>query len=555
MQLDDYDGAAAIAAAWADGLRPDPSLTVSAWADRHRVLSPRGANEAGPWRTSRTPYLKEIMDHLSPSHPCQRVVFMKGAQTGGSRQATTFWATSSTTPRARSWRCSRRWSWPSGSASSGSSPDRGEPDAAGTRRPGALRDSGNTVLAKTFPGGILVLTGANSAVGLRSMPARYLFLDEVDAYPPSADEEGDPVALAEARTRTFAWRRKVFLVSTPTIRGSSRIEREYEASDQRRFFVGCPHCGHRQWLSLRAAALGEGPAGDRGLPLRGLRRADRGAAQDGDARRGEWRATATSADPLTVGFHISSLYSPLGWLSWERIARDWLAAQGSDEAIRSFKNGVLGETWMESGEAPDWQRCSACARAGPPARCRPVPSSSPPGPMCRRTGSRSMSGPGAGAGELAGRSPGDRGRARQCPELGGARCAAGPDLGARVGGALPLMRLAIDTGYEAPAVYAWARRAGFAQVAPVKGVEGFNRASPVTARPSSTPPTAASGSRGAGSGPWRSRPSRPRPTASSGSTGRARSRAPRQADHPAAGSTCRAGSTASGSSSWWPSSW
>jgi phage terminase large subunit GpA-like protein len=84
MQLDDYAGAAAIAAAWADGLRPDPSLTVSAWADKHRVLSPRGANEAGPWRTSRTPYLKEIMDHLSPSHPCQRVVFMKGAQTGGS---------------------------------------------------------------------------------------------------------------------------------------------------------------------------------------------------------------------------------------------------------------------------------------------------------------------------------------------------------------------------------------------------------------------------------------------------------------------------------------
>jgi len=111
------------------------------------------------------------------------------------------------------------------------------------------------VLAKDFPGGILVLTGANSAVGLRSMPARYLFLDEVDAYPPSADEEGDPVALAEARTRTFAWRRKVFLVSTPTIKGLSRIEREYEASDQRRFFVGCPHCGHQNQLLLPGEEL------------------------------------------------------------------------------------------------------------------------------------------------------------------------------------------------------------------------------------------------------------------------------------------------------------
>ena len=74
-------------------------------------------------------------------------------------------------------------------------------------------------MAKEFPGGILVLTGANSAVGLRSMTARFLFLDEVDAYPGDVAGEGDPIALAEARARTFGWRRKAFLVSTPTIAG------------------------------------------------------------------------------------------------------------------------------------------------------------------------------------------------------------------------------------------------------------------------------------------------------------------------------------------------
>ena len=92
--------------------------------------------------------------------------------------------------------------------------------------------------------------GANSAVGLRSTPARYIFLDEVDAYPSSADEEGDPISLAEARSLTFAHRRKVFLVSTPTVKGVSRIEREFEASDQRRYFVPCPHCGEAQWLKF-----------------------------------------------------------------------------------------------------------------------------------------------------------------------------------------------------------------------------------------------------------------------------------------------------------------
>jgi phage terminase large subunit GpA-like protein len=79
-----FDGAGDLLRAWRDGLTSDPDLTVSAWADRHRILSPRGANEAGPWRTSRTPYLRELMDALSPRHPAQRVVFMKGSQLGAS---------------------------------------------------------------------------------------------------------------------------------------------------------------------------------------------------------------------------------------------------------------------------------------------------------------------------------------------------------------------------------------------------------------------------------------------------------------------------------------
>ncbi len=140
--------------------------------------------------------------------------------------------------------------------------------------------AGNTMLSKEFPAGLLVITGANSAAGLRSMSARYLFLDEVDAYPPSAGEEGDPVALAEARTRTFAWRSKIFLTSTPTIHGVSRIEREFEAIDQRRLFVPCPHCGHDTGAPVRAAALGEGQSPrPRTMPARPVRDRSRSATR------------------------------------------------------------------------------------------------------------------------------------------------------------------------------------------------------------------------------------------------------------------------------------
>ena len=155
-------------------------------------------------------------------------------------------------------------------------------------------------------GGLLVITGANSAVGLRSMPARYLFLDEVDAYPPSADEEGDPVALAEARTRTFSWRRKVFLASTPTIQGISRIEREYEASDQRRFFVPCPHCEHMQWLRFERLRWDKGKPETAHYVCEACDGRIEEHHKTAMLQAGEWRATAEGADPGTIGFHLSA---------------------------------------------------------------------------------------------------------------------------------------------------------------------------------------------------------------------------------------------------------
>src|SRR5512134_893437 len=202
-----FKGALDLLRTWRDGRTPDPELTVSREAGGHRLLSPRGANEAGRWRTSRTPYLREIMDALSPMHPAQRIVVMKGAQIGAT-EAGNNWigyvihhapgpmlAVQPTVELAK--RFSRQRIDPLIEES---------PTLRERVKPARSRDAGNTVLSKEFPAGLLVITGANSAVGLRSMPARYLFLDEVDAYPPSADEEGDPVALVEARTRTFSWR-------------------------------------------------------------------------------------------------------------------------------------------------------------------------------------------------------------------------------------------------------------------------------------------------------------------------------------------------------------
>jgi phage terminase large subunit GpA-like protein len=188
------------------------------------------------------------------------------------------------------------------------------------------------------------------------MSARYLFLDEVDAYPGDVEGEGDPIALASARARTFGRRKKEFLVSTPTITGQSRIEREYEASSQRRYFVPCPHCQSMQWLKFESLKW------EWGRPETVAYYCDECGAAIHERHKtamldaGEWRPTAIASAPNIIGFHISSLYSPVGWLSWEDIARQWEDAQGKDADIKTHKNTIQGVTYQERGDAPDWQR-------------------------------------------------------------------------------------------------------------------------------------------------------------------------------------------------------
>ncbi|MDF5949211.1 phage terminase large subunit family protein [Pseudomonas aeruginosa] len=358
--MDDYEGAQEIERAWRDGLTPDPLLTVSEWSDRHRMLSSKASAEPGRWRTARTPYLKAIMDCLSPTSPVERVVFMKAAQLGATEMGSNwigYVIHHAPGPMMAV--------WPTVEMAKRNSKQRIDPlieESAALAEliaPARSRDSGNTILAKEFRGGVLVMTGANSAVGLRSMPVRYLFLDEVDGYPLDVEGEGDAISLAEARTRTFA-RRKIFIVSTPTISGASAIEREYEASDQRRYFVPCPHCSHRQWLRFEQLRW------DKGAPETAAyicEVCDTAIAEHHKTwmlEHGEWRAMAQDGGVKTAGFHLSSLYSPVGWRAWRNIAAAWEAAvnkeSGSAAAIKTFKNTELGETWVEEGEAPDWQR-------------------------------------------------------------------------------------------------------------------------------------------------------------------------------------------------------
>lgn len=324
---------------------PPPRLTVSEWADRERVLPAASSAEPGRWRTDRTPYLREIMDAITDRRT-ETIVVMKSSQTG-----LTEVLLNAIGYHMHLDPCPMMLIEPTLDISGAMSKDRIAPmlrttpalrDIVGTPR---ARDASSTLLHKSFAGGQLTLAGANSPASLASRPIRLLLADEVDRWPVSVGAEGDPLALAVKRTTTFR-RRKVVIVSSPTVKDASRIEDWFAISDQRRYQTPCPRCGGRfvlEWSHVRwtdrdpSTAFIECPTCHGRIDER-----DRPAMLAG----GTWAPTATFAG--IAGFHIWELQAP--WRSLRDQVAAFLVARQSLEARQAWTNTSLGLTWETPSE-------------------------------------------------------------------------------------------------------------------------------------------------------------------------------------------------------------
>lgn len=336
-------------------LLPDPVFTVSEWADTYRQIPSTAGAEVGPWRTSRAPYLKKIMDVLSPGHPTRKVIFVKPSQIGGTETAQNsimsyahlapgpILYVHSTLDTAEKW--SKQRFQPSVDIT---------PVMREIFKPARSRDSGNTLMVKNFKGGLLMITGSNSASALRSMPVRYLLMDEVSSYPGDVDQEGDPVKLAEARTSNYSFNRKIFLFSTPGLKGFCRITAEYEMSNKQQYHVPCPFCGHMQTLKW-AGLVWDKDENGKHLHRKGIwyqcescgqRIAEHHKTEM--LARGEWIAEAPEIE--IEGFWINALYAPIGWVSWFDIVDEHLKARGDEELRKAWTNNRLAETFEVSSE-------------------------------------------------------------------------------------------------------------------------------------------------------------------------------------------------------------
>jgi phage terminase large subunit GpA-like protein len=330
-------------------MTPPPRMSVAQWADHERRLDSQSSSEPGRWVTSRAEYQRGIMDACSDPL-VKEVVVMCGAQLGKSEMLLNtigyhmahdpapILMMQPTVDMAQSFSKDR--------VTAGLL--RSTPCLRDKVKDSKAKDANNTTLHKVFPGGALSLVGANSPSSLASRPIRVVLCDEVDRYPPSAGEEGDPISLAKRRAATF-WNRKIILVSTPTNKGGSRIESAYNESDQRKFMVPCHECGHKQVLAWSNVTWQDDN------PSTGAYHcAECGSVwSDTDrhraVRNGEWVAFAPFNG--VAGFHLNALYSP--WSVLSDAIEEFLAARKNPMRLKTFVNTFLGETWEDAGEGVD----------------------------------------------------------------------------------------------------------------------------------------------------------------------------------------------------------
>jgi phage terminase large subunit GpA-like protein len=297
------------------GLKPDPILTVSEWADEFRML-PSTVAEPGKFRMSRTPYNKEIADHLSVSSPVQMVVFKKCSQIGATETGNNWLGYIIHQAPAPS-----LYVMPTDTMMEITSKQRIQPMIDATPslqhkiKPNKAKDSGNTIAYKNFEGGFVKMVGANSPVGLSSTAVRYVYADEVDRYPADVGGEGSAIKLAQTRTVTYGARKKIFITSTPTLDGNSLIDELFKTTGQRYYHVPCPHCGVMQKLVFEQLRWQKGNYSTEGVLYECLHCHETIAEhfKTKMLEDGNWIADVPEKeDGKTVGYHLNALYSPYG---------------------------------------------------------------------------------------------------------------------------------------------------------------------------------------------------------------------------------------------------
>ena len=315
------------------GLAPIRKISVSEWADKYRML-PSESAEPGRWRTSRVPYMKEIMDAVTEAG-VERIIIKSAAQVGKSEvllnvigryahvDPSNIMIIQPTLEMSQDFSKSRLSKMIADTKVL-------TPLFYGAKDIAESRNSNQTILSKFYVGGRIVLAGANSPAGLASRPIRILLCDEVDRFPPSASSEGDPLSIASKRTSTY-WNRKIVMCSTPTVKDVSRIDLEYELGTKEHWAHECPNCG--EYHTIEHSDIDEQcrwVCPDCGYKF-----------DEQTVKQAKQKYIVDNPDVKGIrSFYINGFYSP--WVKWTEIMREWSEARGKPDLEKVVFNTRFG---------------------------------------------------------------------------------------------------------------------------------------------------------------------------------------------------------------------
>lgn len=342
-----------------ENYRPPADLTVSEWAAEYRILSRENSAEAGPWRNERTPYLVGVMDAFNDPK-VSHITFVSSSQVGKSEAELNIIGYIIDQDPG-----SILYIQPTLDDAKKFSRLRIAPMIRDSKTLSSKvadiksRDSGNTMLQKSFAGGMITIVGSNSASGLASTPAKYVIGDELDRWALSAGTEGDPWKLAEARTTTF-YNSKMVAVSTPTIKDASKIETLYSEGTQERWCVQCPDCG--EWhdivfddIKFTFDTIKKGRKKDYIVKSVDWCCPSCGCLSSEEViKKQPAKWIAKYPDAYKKGnrsFWLNAFASP--WQPWENIIYSFLTSRSDPQALKVVYNTMLGELWEDRGDLVD----------------------------------------------------------------------------------------------------------------------------------------------------------------------------------------------------------
>ncbi len=327
-------------------LKPPENLTVSQFSDKHRILDSKTSAAPGPWRTSTTPYLEGVMDAFNDNE-VEEIIFCKPTQVGGTEAMNNMLAYVIAQDPAPALVV-----YPTLDLAEYASKNRIQTMveiSPQLKERYQIRDSKDLELQ--FNGMYVVLSGANSPASLASRPIRYLFLDEVDKYPPNSGKESDPISLARERTKTFAYNKKIFLTSTPTVRDGN-VWKSFEGADEKRYYyVPCPHCATYQQFKFKQIKWPKDIDATDAINLAYYEcEKCKGKINDGHKmnmlRNGKWKAENKSSNRKKLAFHLNTIYSP--WVRFGDVAYEFLKSKDYPDMLQNFVNSWLAEPWEET---------------------------------------------------------------------------------------------------------------------------------------------------------------------------------------------------------------